>query len=280
MRSNRALIKALFGPAEDRGEWSLPPELVDLRHTVQRLENGLQTVPEPADIGDVQAAALAAARAAENPATLDVTALLDHDRAVAEYDHRQDTLRTALEHANEDLNAHITEHRDQIITEALQPALTKLWGEVTSAAKILHGLNVENRDDLLTATDKQRRSYLQLDDLAARYGRLREAWSRVRQGVEPQHDARVADHAEFEAGLCTIWPEKIQFRMMDSDHTPWPTEPRDRLLWIARQNHTPWLPTVAEQDAAWMTAHRDEHEAVQEQGRRGRMVRQWGRSVA
>lgn len=263
--------QALFEPA-DRGEWTLPDELVRYRDTAVRLGAAFDQLQPPRDIIDVQAEVIAAAKRADDPVTLDVTVLLDHERDMAEYDQRSNILRIAWEQAQQDLNATIHELADQVIIGHLQPALTKLWAHATKQVNTLADVNVDSTDSLLSASDKQRRAWLDLDDTAARYARLRLAWDRIRTG-QPQYDGR-SDHAEYETGRCRIWPESMNNAKFSLDPTPpWPTDPRQKLVWMVRNSHTPWLPTIQQQDDAWMTTHRRQWEEAQHQGRQQRQAR-------
>lgn len=85
-------------------------------------------------------------------------------------------------------------------------------------------------------------------------------------GTQPEHDQN-GDHAEFERGLCQIVGNNWRgLPTMPKRTMPWPqNDSRGRLVWLVRQGHQPWFPTIAERDATWMDTHQEGYEAMQQQ---------------
>jgi hypothetical protein len=272
-----AQYKALFEPC-DAGEWSLPQDVLTARGTHGRILNAISNAP-PAPLGPYESLVVAALRA-DDPGRLDVNSLLDHQLATAERDHRLQVLRTALDRAAQDLTDAVRDGADHIITEHLTPALTKLWAEISKAVKTLGDLDPADITAMLNAPDKTRQAYLELDFLAARYNRLRGAWSRV--PVEScEHDTR-GEHTEFEVGIHAVWPDGKRVSHLPAATPPWPTNDggKGRLIWLVRAGAVPWLPTPAQRDAAWKTANAAAIEAMREQQARHHQTHGWGRKTA
>lgn len=191
-------------------------------------------------------------------------------------------MSTAAERAEGDLGDVIRECHDQIITGHLRPAGEKLWTEVEKAVKALGDLDTANVDGLLRAPDRTRRAWLDLDAMAGRYDRIREALSRLNQhtNTQPEHDA-AGDHAEFRAGLCTVAGSNWRGNPTSpAPKMPWPDDPRGRLVWFVRNGATPWWPLTEERDAAWLDAHREGYEQMQQQQQRHHLARQWASSFS
>jgi hypothetical protein len=272
-----AKYAALFGPCDTR-EWSLPADVLTARATHARILNAISNYPAPPR--DPREQLVVAALTADDPAGLDVGALLDHQRATAERDHRLQVLRTALDRAAEDLTHAVGDGSHEIITEHLTPALTKLWAEITKAVKTLGDLDPADITKMLNAPDKTRQAFLALDFLAARYNRLRQAWSRI--PVENcEHDVR-GEHSEFEVGIHAVWPDGKRVSHLPAATPPWPTNDggKGRLIWLVRAGAVPWLPVPAQRDSSWKTANAAAIEAMREQQARHHQTHGWGRKTA
>lgn len=271
---------ALFGPA-DAGEWSLPRPIIEARETVARLTAAYSAIPQAPSWQALNDAAVTAAMKSADPGTVDISALLDYPRLTTERDTIVEVLRVAGERANATLGGLVFESRDLIISGHLRPAGDKLWSAVIKATKALGDIDTSQTNALLRAPSPARHAWLELDDLALRYGRIREAVSRLllHSGAQPQHDTD-ADHAEFEEGLCTLaGPGWKGLPMAEKRPTlPWPTDPRSRLVWFARKGVQPWWPTIEERDAAWMVTHKAGYERMQQQQQRHRTTQAWGKS--
>ncbi len=119
-----------------------------------------------------------------------------------------------------------------------------------AAALTGYGLDAHT---LIKAPAKARNAYLRLPELVSRKAAILEARSRVNAigHRTPEHDAQ---------GLFATFREPMRFfptwRLpAPIPRLPFPEDGTERLLWIVgpeAQAAEPWLPTVAEQDAAWL----------------------------
>lgn len=257
--------RLLLGPV-DQGELGLPEEVVTARAAVARLSAAVAGLPvlEPAHVAE--GAAVRAAVGSPDPGAVDLTGIVEHERQTADLAHRKRILNRALEVAEAELAAVLEDSTDRIIEEFIRPAGERLWTSIVRAVGALDGIAVITTDAMLRAEDKARRAFLELDSLSGQYGRLRQAWSPLPAGQDVEHDTS-SDHGEFEAGLCTIIGPGWRGSPMAQSRPkpPWPDDPRDRLVWMVRAGHRPWFPTPDQRDAAWLTAHREEHERYQRQ---------------
>lgn len=201
-----------------------------------------------------------------DPGAVDVSGILDHERQTVELTHCRRVLNRAQELAESELASVLEGSTDQIIEDVIQPAGERLWSSVVKAVAGLDDIEVVSVDAMLRAPERARRCYLELDGLAAQYGRLRGAWSPLPNGQDVQHDI-AADHSEFEVGLCTIVGPHWRGSPMAQHRPrmPWSDHPRDRLIWLVRAGHKPWFPTPDQRDRVWLTVHREEHERHQRQ---------------
>ncbi|MER5263077.1 hypothetical protein ABTZ99_13510 [Actinosynnema sp. NPDC002837] len=255
---NALRLRALLEAAPTR-RWTLPSAVADAYRTTVRLSEALAHLDQPVYPWEDH---VEAALASKTPAKLDVSGLVDHDRAEREYLARAEVLTAAAKRADDTLSKAVDGQRDRIIREFLAPAGGRLWVDIVAAVNDLGegpppGAGADVRAKwALQAGERERAAYARLDDetgLAREYVELRTAWSMV-VGPDPEHDYS-GDHAEFEAGLCTVWPGRSRGWVSAPTTPPWPDNTRDRLVWLVRNGHEPWWPTRAEQDAAWRAVH-------------------------
>ncbi|MDQ3762605.1 MAG: hypothetical protein M3460_13345 [Actinomycetota bacterium] len=274
--SNERKYARLFAVA-DRGELALPSSVVEARVVVHRLEKALDSLPVVVAPQVPRDAAVQAALASVEPEMVDVQPVLDLDRQRAEVDQRREVLQRAWSIADARLASVLGATRDEVIVDFVRPAGRRLWSEVRKAVAVLGDLDTSCVDVMLGAPDKVRRAYMEMDSLAARYVRLRSAWSPLPGGQDVEHDSD-GDHAEFEQGLCRVigpgW--RGQAMAPHRPKPPWPDDQRGRLIWLVRHGHEPWWPTPAERDQAWLEAHRKQYERMQTQQRRHRIAQAWG----
>jgi hypothetical protein len=106
---------------------------------------------------------------------------------------------------------------------------------------------------ILTASLKVRNAYLTLPELVRRHSSILAAreWANALGERTPQGDRR---------GLFAMFEKPLALAAvagLPNDDIPVPRLPEDetaRLLWLVSEQAVagrPWLPTVAEQDAAW-----------------------------
>ena len=262
MLTTERLYRRLLDPA-DLGELTLPEEVQTARAVVARLTAARTGLTPPDPPQSVLDAAVRATLTADDPATVDLAPVLDHERTVRAFEVRAAVLNRALDLADDDLRGALADNTERIVVQHVRPAGEQLWVEIVKCVKALAGIDTINTDSMLRAGDRARRAYLDMDTLAARYDRLRGAWSPLPNGQPVQHDVH-GDHAEFEAGLCTVFgPGWRGVPTGARPGLPWPDDPRGRLIWLVRNGRTPWWPLPAERDAAWMEAHREAFELMQ-----------------
>lgn len=272
----------LFRPA-DRGEWTLPQEVANARETVARLATAYAAIPQPPNRQALHDTAVHAALTADNPCLVDVTGLLDYPRVAAERDTLTEVLRVASERADLDLAAAVVDHRDDIITDHLRTAGQSVWSSVMKATRALDGVDTDQVNVIVGSPKPVRDAWLELETLATRYTLIRQAVSRLllHTGPQPEYDVD-GDHSEFEPGLCALaGPGWKGLPMAERrPKLPWPDDPRARLVWFARKGIRPWWPTTTERDQAWMIAHKDAYDRMQDQKTRHKVAHEWSRSYA
>lgn len=272
---------ALFEPAT-RGEWTLPPQLIEARAVLARVSDALASVQEPPSPEEPLSAAVRATLAADDPSTVDLSSVLSHPQRVAEYDARVSTLRTAQQQADAELSGLLSDCYSEIIAY-VRAAAEQLWSKITETVATLGDVDTTDSNTLLRSPDRVRKAWLLLEDLAAKYGRTRQAIDRLQlhAGISLEHDVQ-GDHGEFQAGLCTvIGPQWRPSPVSPAPRRPWPdNDPRGRLVWLVRHDLRPWWPTVSQRDQAWLACHREGYEAMQQQQQRHHLARQWASSFA
>lgn len=240
------------------GNYTLPGRLVDLHQTGRLLKNfGLSA---PLYFGrDEAAARLVDAAMDSRP--------LDPMGLCAEM-HRSRTDRLLYQEALELLtratrrveDAQVREAAqtcDAIVMEHLRPAYRAVLHRAREVARRL-GPYIDDRFQLdtpriITASLKVRNAYLALPRLVRQHGRILAAreWANALGGRAPEYDRR---------GLFSVFENPFAFTAalgLPYDDVPVPLLPDDdtaRLLWLVSEEGDagkPWLPSAAEQDAAW-----------------------------
>jgi hypothetical protein len=256
-RADINALKSLIESAQ-AGRYTLPAELTQAYETVINTRQIQLTAPPTLEVNE---AANRLAATVEAGGTPDLMALGRevHDATAARqaHQHAQQILNTAVEQVAEraallaiDLNA-------AIITDHLRPALERVYDEARDAAGNLGGYSLDPHA-LLTAPAKVRNAYLRLPELAARRSAIIDARRLVNQIGRhvPQHDqshlfGTFRNPMFFQPG----WQPPMQIQPL-----PFPTQPVDVLLWIISDEVAaaePWLPTVAQQDQAWLAQFGD-----------------------
>jgi hypothetical protein len=108
---------------------------------------------------------------------------------------------------------------------------------------------------LLTAPEKVRQAVVTLDRLAERYAAIRRA-----QGVLREFGARAPADPDGDWSELRNAPELFGInwtRRRQTGAVPWPSDQRQRMVWLASEQVETWLPTPAEQDEVareWVAA--------------------------
>ncbi|MGW5272749.1 hypothetical protein ACWEQP_09220 [Streptomyces sp. NPDC004044] len=141
------------------------------------------------------------------------------------------------------------------ITEHLQPAMARLLDDVQADIQAAgrHALAVAPTVDMLTEPDEVRAAIVRLSSLHPRYGALRVSWEFLRQ--------RDASNTIDPLGLRSPLAEVANLPDVFSDwekaahgRAPWPWTSSHlgvKLGWLLDNGGQVWLPTTAEQNAAW-----------------------------
>jgi len=248
-------INALTSLIETRelGGYTLPDELLDAHHTYQRLRQTTIDQPTPPDLEAIAARVVSAVAAGEEPRLPNAGRLFedgDRDRRTA--DRAAEILRAAVDQAANTAALVCADLTERIYADHLRPAYAELHDKVREVASALDGYGLDAHQ-VIKAPAKVRTAYLQLPALADSRGAILEA-RRVVNSIghhTPQHDEANL-FASFRKPLAFFpgWRLPARIPML-----PFPEDRIERLLWVVSpeaQAAEPWLPTIAEQDAAWL----------------------------
>lgn len=245
-------LKTLADSA-DGGGYTLPAELLDALRTYRRVTELEYPDAQHFDAEGAATRLVSALAAGENP---NIDALVSQ-ASEAERDSRAiEQVRTitalALERAAFAATALCSDLTERIIRDHLRPAFDTLLEDIQDKANALAAVGLDPHA-LITAPAKARHAYVKLPELAARH---RTIWN-ARHLVNTI-GARKAEHDV--AGLFTEFADPLALRPGWKLPAPVPlleapTDVHERLLWLvsdAIAPGKPWLPTLAEQDAAWL----------------------------
>jgi hypothetical protein len=189
-------------------------------------------------------------------------------------------LREALERATEDAEHIIDELADEIILQHLQPAHATVLAEAVEvvtaigAAQITELINSPRLAIYDGRHERSVRSALRaLAPLSDRFGAILAARDRVNiaGGVNwstPRHLEYDLDHCFAYVNKPQVLVEDWSLEVVTSLPRPEiPVDPMEKLVWFATtaQPAEPWLPTVSEQDAAWLSLFGDRLEKIRGQ---------------
>ncbi|CAN5623200.1 hypothetical protein BH24ACT5_BH24ACT5_20100 [soil metagenome] len=255
MTSEKGAVFALgkLVDAATAGHFTLPEPVLDAWATRERVRAITSDEPAPLHV-DTAAAQVFAATAAGEP--VDVVDLARQVRSSAEDCHAHDMAsrvrRAAVEMADNAARIVASEMTEVTISEHLRPALDDVYAQARRCAADLAGFGLEPRA-LLTAPAKARSAFAALGGLVDRRNLLFEARSWVNAvGHRVPTNDEAGMFAEFENPMVLVpgW----QLSTAPWPGVPAPEDPVERLLWVASDGVAParpWLPTVAELDAAY-----------------------------
>lgn len=235
------------------GGYTLPAELLDSYRTYQRVK--ALEVPQPAAVDmDAAAARVVSAVAAGEGVDLVAAASVfeDKEREKRNATQAAGILRLAVEQASGTVTLLTSDLTETIIANHLRPAYAELHEEVRKTTQALDGIGLDPHQ-ILKAPAKVRNAYLELPALADKSDVIRKAW-RLANTIghrQPQHDTN---------GLYSTFRKPMTFfptwrHPARIPAIPFPADRVERLVWMLSpeaQAAEPWLPTVAEQDAAWV----------------------------
>ena len=243
----------------DAGHYTLPTELLTARAAVQRLRAAAPAEPTtPAQAHQKYLHSLvAAARAGE-----DMPSATGYRRAA---NHHADwqafcvALHEAVALAESDLVV-----SDDIITEHLRPALGEVQRDLARLGAILPADASDGFLASVSATQQARRAWSELEHLAARYSAIRRAYDIV-LGYVQHEDAGEWAWAENLQQLWPTWRVLLGYAP-GNNAAPWPTDPRQRLLWLHHHGAQLVVLTAAERSAKFKAKY---GEAMAEQRQSG-----------
>lgn len=270
MTSDRGRIQALHRlvDLQTPGAFTLPQELLtaaDLPTKVSSL-----ALPEIPDHSIESAAddVLRDLRAGQAP-NLDGYAqrLADISSARQRYDVARTIVANAREHAQSMAVNTAADLADKVVTDVLRPVFEALLSEAADHAKTLDGHPLDDRS-LVTAPAKVRSSWGKLRDLAEQYAALREARARACTA-----GLRIAQRDAANEFLIVQCPQVLTGHEPGTGRAPrldgltsptdrYPEDPVQLMLWCVGPGKRAgiWLPTVAEQDAAWQGVYGEQQQ--------------------
>lgn len=150
---------------------------------------------------------------------------------------------------------------DQVITDHLQPALAafldQVHADLTTAGR--HALNPAVTVDMLDEPDDVRAAIVRLHSITPTYGALRTSWEICRNRSTSIQNA---DPLGIRSPLAEVANLPDLFADWEPAHhgrTPWPWATQVlhvKVGWLVANGARIWLPTTAEQNAAWHRYHR------------------------
>ncbi len=261
---NRAQTMALAKliDSAEAGGYTLPAKLLDAWRTYQRVK--ALDVPTRETLSPEAAAAriVSTVAAAESPDVTGLARELANARLEDEADeHARGILARASDQAGEAAITVAYDLTETIISKHLAPALAEAFARTREAAAALDGYGLDLHR-LMTAPAKVRNAYADLPALAAKRQTILTA-SKSANAVgnrEPQRDT-TGLFADFRKPLTFFptWRHPARIPAI-----PFPADQIERLLWFVGDAATaaePWLPTMAERDAAWEAQFGDEERA-------------------
>lgn len=243
----------LVTSAEGAG-YSLPAELTDAYDTFVAVKT--LVIPPPQAL-DVETAAARIVNATADGKPVDLMALAvevaEIELGKQRHDQARHIMALAIEQAGDRATNLCSDLTEKIISEHLWPALKALYGQAREVAAALDGYNLDNPHAMVTAPAKVRNAYGQLPELVARKTAIFTARYRVNSiGYrEAKHDS-AGLYGEFKTPLV-LYPNRAPTSAPGP--IPAPKDPAARLLWVVGPEGAaghPWMPTMAEQDAAWL----------------------------
>lgn len=252
---SRAEITSLTNlvDASAGGGYTLPPELTDAYRIYRRVKAIEVPEPNPLHLDTAAARLVSAVAGGKSVDVLELGAAV----AQAETDRRatelaRAVLADAIEQAGNAATSVASGLTEQVISAHLRPALDEVYARVREVSAQLDGYGLDDPHRLVTAPAKVRTAYGALPALVARVTAILTArkYANFIGHREPQHDANnlFADYRQPLA-LSPQWKPPAQIPRIPAPH-----DPTERLLWTVSEAAAPaqpWLPTMAEQDAAW-----------------------------
>lgn len=256
--------------AHDAGLIRLPAPIVQLRDARDRAHDhlrGLTTPPHHLDARETVTAATVEAFITGEPLPT-VDRVLDAERESRAFEHCLEVARNAATQLEGRIAQAVGDAAEEVITAALRPVFDATVAELRDAYTLLEPFETAGRGALALAATKVRTAAATADRNGHTYSVLRSAAAEVRSLLPaPEYDV----DGEFAAfrDVHTVWPKERRTNF-GAIPAPWESAP-DPIAWQIR-HLTPWLPTPAEQDAAWLEVYGEAYRARQIQAEKSRAM--------
>lgn len=240
--------------AHDANLIRLPENVLKVRDAHARASEALTalTPPQhPVDVRTEVAHETAAAYLSGAPAP-SVDRVLDAERGARVFDHSLEVGRATVLMLEARLTEVLTAAAETIIVDSLRPPFDSTVASMRAGFNMLEPFETAGRGALALASAKVRKAAADLDGtLVPNYNLLRTAAAELRKVLPPPEHDGDGEFAAFR-DVEMVWPRarRTNFGALPA---PWAEAP-DPLAWQIR-NLTAWLPTPAEQDAAWLEVH-------------------------
>lgn len=241
-------------------------------------------IPEPAKADPITDASIELVRAAhtDGPLLTRVPGLVkaDDDARAAS------AARQALEQATVDATATwestVVEHLEDVITTRLAPVYDQVVAEARECWPLIAGIVAAA--DAVAADEATRAAYLRFEELALKYGVLRDTAARANDAGEEriEHQSR-ARHYVLVRNPADCWADfsRLQHQVLASATPPWDGTNRERLAWLAAHPEAQaWLPTTAQLNTVVLERHGADIAEQQRSAAAGRSVHAWGGRAA
>lgn len=144
-----------------------------------------------------------------------------------------------------------------LLVEYVQPALVDFLDQVRADLKAAgrHAAQPGATIDMLSESDDVRAAILRLNASHPKYGALRSSWQHLRRGSSTIDPLGLTSPLGEVSNLGDLVPD---WEAAHYGRTPWPwysTVFHIRMHWLLGNGAHVWLPTAAEQDAAWKRHH-------------------------
>jgi len=244
-RSN-SLVSALLAAA-DAGAFTLPPGMAEAQARLASMQAVAAAALRAAPDGELRARAVAVQALLGDPAEDVVAGVIAGRQADDEHRLRCDLLAAAVEVAADDLDVF-----PEDLVAHLQDAHSACVARLKSAFATFSPVST-NPDDLWGASPQVRGAWTSFTRAAVHFELLRGVWVQVRVGSPSQVDLENLFSEIVNVGH--VWPERVQgLRPFSTMVPPWP--PRSDglawLLWAFGAGAVLHLPTVEQQDSAWL----------------------------
>lgn len=210
----------------DADAYTLPADLLAARGAVQRLQAAVTAEPPtPAAARDQLVHDMVDAARTDAP----LPALTEYHQATARHADwmtRSLALQDAVGVAEGQLQL-----TDEIITEHLRPALADVERDLARLASVLPEGVTDRFLSSPSATQKARQAWSDLEHVARRYEAIMRAHSMVTGHAQHEDDGEWA-WCENLVELWPLWRQPAGFTP-GNKVAPWPTDPRERLLWLS-----------------------------------------------